>query len=443
MAKEKDTMACPNADRIDLSSIRHAALFILVLMACAPAETTSSTATHWQGGVETTEAGIILVNNAGGGGWVEDTVMAVRELTIGLEDGDPDYLFGDIMGVTADASGVIYIADRMGALVRAYGGDGRYLALVGGKGEGPGEFDVPIAPAVGPDGALYVRDVTSRVTRFTSRASSALLDSVATTWRGPVYPQSYKPTRFDADGQLYYPHEHGTMEVRRYFYLIYDGNGEFVDTLMLPDIATMPASTAWFRTSERGGRMVDGLNRVPFSPMPSWDVTGDGHLLFGEGDEYSLFMTNTNGDTLRRISRNLALSPIPDGERRDSATALQTRKDTLPVPISEVFSVPDEVREGILPETLPAFLSVNVATDGKLWIERWPLAGRRDETFFDVFGPEGIYLGVVVIPASILSEPAPHITGSRVYGITRDEMTGVERVAVFTFRTPNVEEGLP
>ena len=73
----------------------------------------------------------------------------------------------------------------------------------------------------------------------------------------------------------------------------------------------------------------------------------------------------------------------------------------------------------------------------------WPLAGRPDQTFFDVFDPEGVYLGVVVIPASILSEPAPHITGSRVYGITRDETTGVERVVLFAVRTPDLEEGLP
>ena len=60
-----------------------------------------------------------------------------------------------------------------------------------------------------------------------------------------------------------------------------------------------------------------------------------------------------------------------------------------------------------------------------------------------MFDPQGIYLGVVVIPASILSEPAPHITGSIVYGVTRDEMTGVERVMRFTFQAPNIEEGLP
>jgi hypothetical protein len=296
---------------------------------------------------------------------------------------------------------------------------------------------------VGPDGALYVRDQTSRVTRFVSRASSALLDSVATTWRGPVYPQSDKATRFDAGGRLYHPHEAGTFESRQYFYLMYDGGGQFIDTLMVPDIPSMPPATAWFRTSEQGGRMVEGLNRVPFSAVPSWDVNSDGTLVFGDGGEYTLFVTNTKGDTLRRIGRNVRPSSIPAEERRDSAAALQARKDTLPVPISEVFSVPDDVKEGKLPETLPAFLSIHTPSDGRIWVERWPPTGRSGETFFDVFDPQGLYLGVVVVPASILSEPAPHVTSDRIFGITRDEMTGVERVAVFTFTPPSVEERLP
>jgi hypothetical protein len=409
----------------------------LALIGCATSEPGAEETGEWLGRVDTTEAGVVVVVNEGGGAWSTDTVLAVLEHAIGEQDGPAEYLFGDITGIAVDAERNIYVSDQIGSLVQAYGPDGSHLALVGRQGDGPGEFQFPLAPAVGPNGSLWVRDRESRVNRFVARDSDDLLVSFADSWRGPVYPQSDKPTRFDPEGRLYYPEEWGTIDLRRYFYLVYETDGEFVDTLWVPEYSNAPPSTAWYQTSERGGRMVAGLNRPPFSAEPSWDVTPAGNLVCGDGKEYTLTELNLEGDTLRRVMRAAAVLTIPEGERRDSAAALQLRKDTLPVPMSQMHGVPDDVREGRLPETLPAFLAIHSAGDGKIWVERWPLADRRDETFFDVFSADGIFLGTVVVPVALLSEPAPHIEHDAIYGVIRDEETGVERVVKYTFESPS------
>ena len=40
---------------------------------------------------------------------------ASTQALIGVTDGDPDYLFGRIVGVASDGAGVIYVADEQGS----------------------------------------------------------------------------------------------------------------------------------------------------------------------------------------------------------------------------------------------------------------------------------------------------------------------------------------
>ena len=75
---------------------------------------------------------------------------------------DADSL-GDVTGVAVDGEGNVYVSDRLGSRIWAFDESGVLLQGIGGKGEGPGEFDVPTGIAVSPDGRLYVRD-TRRVT---------------------------------------------------------------------------------------------------------------------------------------------------------------------------------------------------------------------------------------------------------------------------------------
>ena len=62
------------------------------------------------------------------------------EVTIGLLDGDPDYLFGRISDGVLLPGGEIAVADRRLRTVRVYDSSGTFLRDLGRPGEGPGEF---------------------------------------------------------------------------------------------------------------------------------------------------------------------------------------------------------------------------------------------------------------------------------------------------------------
>lgn len=79
------------------------------------------------------------------------------DLAIGVMEGDPEYLFEDIGGLTRDADGRIYVSDSGAQDVRVYGPDGAYVFQVAGPGEGPGEFRRGTCGLVfDPDDRLWV-----------------------------------------------------------------------------------------------------------------------------------------------------------------------------------------------------------------------------------------------------------------------------------------------
>lgn len=108
--------------------------------------------------------------------------------------------------------------------------------------------------------------------------------------------------------------------------------------------------------------------------------------------------------------------------------------------MSRMRGVPDEVRKGELPRVYPPLVWVHASADGRTWVKRWPRGGR---SFYDVFDAEGVYLGVVVVPALFEDEPAPVFTTGAVYGVVRDADTGVQQVVKLTFKEPGVEPNAP
>ncbi|HEX2188517.1 MAG TPA: hypothetical protein VHG51_06435 [Longimicrobiaceae bacterium] len=382
-----------------------------------------------------TVGGVVWVTNRGAGAWGSDTLTATPATTIGSIEGDPAYLFGQVSGLAADSMGRVYVTDLHATSVRVYSPEGRHLGTIGREGEGPGEFTRPVGPAVTPDGTLFVRDET-RITRFVPAPPGEASWKADRTWPGPPYAFSLEATRLGADGRFFFPVSRGRMEDQRHGYLVYGRTGELEDTLWVPEFDNLPPATAFFRTGRSGGVMVAGLSRAPFAAVPAWDVSTGGTLLSSGGREYRITETDDRGDTLRVFGREVAPRAVPEAELRDSTAELRRRIAEAPAPLERLEGVAEEVRSGRLPGAYPEVLGVDAASDGRIWVERWPAAGANARSLFDVFEPWGRYLGSVAVPARFATEPRPAITASRIYGVVTDPETGVQRIRGFEFRAP-------
>jgi len=109
--------------------------------------------------VETVD-GVRIVHNQKGGVWGKSPKIAL-ELVRKIGDVDTEdehFAFNYPSDVSADKDGNIYILDSANARVQKFGPDGKYLATIGRKGQGPGEFIFPDTLSVDRDGNLVVAD---------------------------------------------------------------------------------------------------------------------------------------------------------------------------------------------------------------------------------------------------------------------------------------------
>ena len=365
-----------------------------------------------------------------------DTIFLDPVLTIGLDAGDSNYLFGAITSVTADADGRIYVGDRIGTTVRVFDAAGAFVRQLAGPGQGPGELSGrPIDIMVGHDDRLYMRDGT-RITVFERRVGGPVPDFVASdTWRSPAGNNSPSRRRLSRGGRYYDPGGRWTRNEhpRFYFRLFHEGvlSG---DTLEVPPYAGLVAHRPALLRLGSGpdALMLPGLSKVPFSAVPVWAVTLDGTLLSSDGASSTLFETDLAGDTLRMIRLpEPRVRTIPPGERADSLRALERRIARVPGRLNQIEGLGLGVEERRLPDVPPAVLGLHIGEDGSIWVERWPPEGQDTFRYYDVLDESGVFVHLVVLRLPITRNPAPWFGQDVIVGVVRDSETEVERVVRF------------
>lgn len=343
---------------------------------------------------------------------------------------------GKLTGIALDANGTVYVSDFAEHKLWVFDARGRSQRAIGRQGQGPGEFQAPTGIAIGPDRKLYVRD-QGHVSRFVADPATGRLSRYETRYNGGEMNDwtSTLASRFDAQGRLYYP-SFNTMDRSRQMgeWWIFSPAGARVDSIAVPVIANVPSGWASVRLSANEGRILPGLNRAPFTGMPSWDVTARGTVLYTSGREYLIREVDRSGRLVREFRRTTPAIRISANERRDSLAALRLRLDSIAtVPRAQISGIPDDVWARRLPETYPPILDVFAAPDGLVWVRRWVPNGHA-RTVFDVFEADGRFKTVVELPANLVPGITPVLRLDAVAGIGSDPETGAMTVLRFGVR---------
>ncbi|MEJ2186831.1 MAG: hypothetical protein P8Z36_12940 [Gemmatimonadota bacterium] len=389
----------------------------------------------------------------GGGGWastrdtVGDTVVVhtvsgstwgaparlVEEQRIGVFDGPEEYMFGDIAGLAVDRDGNIYVYDRQVPVLRKYAPDGSYLMDLGREGGGPGEYkNSDGGLAVLPDGRLALRDPgNGRIQLYTPGGEPA------GSWR--IRGGFYTGRRMVADsaGGVY------TIvlldpkaDVRDWqIGLVRYANGEPGDTFPPPDFNYEGARIEARSESEHGTSV--SVNHVPFSPQDFSAFSPLGYWVGGVSNRYAVSLFEPGG--VVRIEKDWQPVPVAAGEK-DNAEARATYNMRRMKPGWKWNGPP-------IPDTKPPIKGVLVGDDGRLWVqlsqpgveiadvedaapgeappERW-----REPVVFDVFEPDGTYLGRVRAPDGFQRSPSAVFRGNTVWAVVQDALD-VEYVVRF------------
>lgn len=369
--------------------------------------------------VDTLPNGAVRVRNPAAGAWGDgEGWRAVEVAGIGSADAaDPAYVFGEVVDAAPDPLGRVWVLDRQAKELRVFDAAGRHVRTVGREGAGPGEFRNPIGLTWDAGGRMWVVDTSNqRYEVFDTagrhvRSYRRSIEGWGLPWGGG----------FDRGGEsLYEPSYYTDPATResRHAYIRHRLQGpELVpsDTFLLPE-----HEEATYEVEYSGG---SHFMRVPYAPALAWHFDGEQGLWFGVGDRYLLVRRALAGDTLRVVERAHRPVAVAAGER-DSVVAL-LRERSASANLGTRTSGPLDL--GRIPAVKPAFRGLVVDDRGYLWVAA-TAPGAEPAGRWDVFDPEGRYLGGVQMELEVL--PLPRIRGNTVVGVRRDDLD-VPRVVVY------------
>ena len=374
----------------------------------------------------------LIVRTVSGSQWGGPRTLR-PEVSIGVFEGEDAYMFGRVRSLAVAPDGSIYVMDSQVPALRKYDVSGQYVGTLGREGEGPGEYRGPDGGlAVLSDGRVVLRDPRNARLQVYGPTGEALA-----TWpiRGGF--NTSNPLVVDTADRVYTQmllDPEAAVTKWRVGLVAHDGaTGEPVDTFPAPEWNYEEARLVAQQAS--GDGMNTSVNSVPFSPTASWAFSPYGHMIGGLSTRYAVDQYLGDG-TVLRIERVVDPIPVTQGERTEAeAMARWDLRQTQP---DWTWNGPG------IPDTKPPFRALYAGKDGRIWVlvhkpgeripddevdasesngpnprpaDRW-----REPVAFDVFEPDGTFLGRALAPTGFSVSPTPVFDGDRVWAVMRDEL---------------------
>jgi hypothetical protein len=378
---------------------------------------------RWTGTV-TDSAGVTIVANTDRGMWGEGEGWTLEEeLRIGTLEGDLEYQFGQIGLIAVDGRDRIFVLDAQARDVRVFSSDGKYEQTIGQPGEGPGELGAQVgALFMGPGDTLLIPDLANqRVNRYAPDGTS--LGSFPLRIENGI-PMSIVATRTGVVAEQVRAISLPDLPARDSLDVIVTlaTDGSVIDTLMrFPPGASIVLSDA------------RGPQRTVFAAEAVWTLSDELEFFFGITNQYRISVFDPEGTLQRIVTKQAEPAPVTE---RDEEMMWQVIEQQVraAVPPESFMEFMQQTRQRVgFADFFPAFVSMSIGPNGSIWVQhlRPPAEvpeeeletydmtqdiGSRD---WDVFDPDGRYLGVVTMPPRFTPRI---ILGGKIYGVWRDDL---------------------
>ncbi len=295
-----------------------------------------------------------------------------EELSIGISEGESEYMFSRISDVAVDSGRRIYVLDYTEAELRIFDEDGKHIQTIGRRGQGPGEFMAPFSLAVTKGNAIMVHDLGNRRISYFSEAGN-FLSSFSTG--DMVMVGSETDDRGNILSLVFTSGpEEQLLELRRF-----DSRKNVLTT---------------YYTITKTGR--EATNN-PFGPAVHWTRYLSDRVICGYSKDYELHVYNLDGTKVRTIEREYRPVRIEQEEVDASQKRLPAAVDLQ------------------APKHRPAFQGVTADEEGRIFVATWERPHTKKGYLYDVFDHEGEFLTQIA-----LDNPPQVWKDSRLYTIEED-----------------------
>lgn len=374
-------------------------------------------------------AGVTVVENGAEGAWAPGEGRDVREVvSLGSVDGPEETTWGEVVGMVPLAEGGVAVLDGQARRLRLFGRGGAHLASAGGFGRGPAEFD-EVAGLAALGDTIAVWDWSQRkLVLFSPRGEFVTSRAFSVNVFRVGFPETFARL---PSGDFLLVARNSCRVPRR------EGDNQWRVTLVAGD----GSRTRTLRARELGG--VVPIYGPPGTfciraelPFPERNLTAllpSGEVAYAHGSTYEVTVHSGPGeegsggdDPSGRIVRIVRRRAPPLAVSARSLTVHRERQRQRRLEEEKIALILDTLDGRPAPELRPPLDRMRSDEAGRLWLRRTPNLddGTAD---WDVFGPEGLFLGSVELPARL---EVHAVREGRIYGLVTDDL-GTEVVKIY------------
>jgi hypothetical protein len=315
-------------------------------------------------------------------------IVFKEELSIGVIEGDENYMFGSAVVFNVDDRGNIFAMDWDRKHVKKFGPDGKHLLTFGRAGQGPGEFRNPSGVRFNKDGILYISENFGNKIMFFDGSGVYLNQTILPA---QIFDIWITPAGTYLGNKQIAPQYVGQAPIEN-FIMIFDGRFQPIlelhkDSFSFPDRSLSQAQSQAEITSEFLAR-----------PTAVAVMGEEGRIYFGRSDKYSIDAFTPEGKQLFTIGRDI--KPLPY-EKKDIDFLLKRYEESMMSMSKSETLTKEYLRLIRFPKYKPFFRALIPMEEGRLAVVV-DFEGYAS-TLLDIFGPEGRFLGRVKVQIPTLN----------------------------------------
>lgn len=312
--------------------------------------------------------GVMVVKNPGEPIYGEFTFNLMENLSLGGNPNDDNYYFPRRASLAVDDRGNLYVLDRGNFRVQKYDSSGHYLATLGRKGQGPGEFQYPSNLRFDGEGNLWVFDSPARALKAFARDGTYIKSITIRASIQPYFHISQEGFIYGYNTDYFSPGDphHAIKKIHP------DGSQS---DILAKFQGELKANQSWYGIHHYSNH----LHMCALDPHS---------FCYGFSSEYRIFIADGLGKTIRIIEKYE--EPIPISKEEKDATV----KDGKGIYAGIGRSRPSDKGEGVIfPSHRPFFSRIFADDAERIYVTRYSSILDEDEIkVFDVFGKDGSYL---------------------------------------------------